>query len=166
MKTKLSLSSWLSDSILDGGSVVRCIHLDRLENKYSSNLVGIDLARFSYQLLLNVLSDLQKYFVNPVAQNAIVFLPLGVSDAIMEWEPEIWEKVSGKDEPPSLYIIKREQIFDDDMEEYHRPVRLPFDCASNVRAIFRSFRDDNAIRNSWEFTSGIYLIANPAHKVN
>lgn len=66
-------------------------------------------------------------------------------------------------EPPSLYLLaKKELLFDNlSIEEYRCPIQLPsdflLDKENKILSLFRCFRDQQSIENSWEFSTGVNL---------
>lgn len=138
---------------------VESVHLNELEGGKCSQLAGIKLVQYVREILLSVVLQLRTSIAGHGVRQVVVFLPVDVTDELMSWTPDAWDNLACTDEPPSLYVIRDEQIFNDDCEEYRLPVPMPIDDCHGLKAIFRSFRDQEAIDNSWEFTSGVYIIA-------
>lgn len=158
MKKKLSLINWLNQVLRDGGSAFHAIHFDSLENCGSHGEVGLELVRIAIEVLISSRNHVCGNVGNSRELILSIFLPLGVSEEALPWNSDLWGKVKAADELPSLYIISGSQIFDEDMEEYRRPISIPIEGSGDVTAVFRSFRNSEAMMKSWEFTSGIYLI--------
>lgn len=158
MKNFETVYEWLLQ-IVHGQRGVESVHLNRLDGGKCSQLAGLELVQYVREILLAVALRLQTSLAGHGVRQVVVFLPIDVTDELMLWTPEVWNRLTCADEPPSLYVIRDQQVFDDACEEYRRPVPMPVGEGQGVKAIFRSFRDQEAIDNSWEFTSGIYLIA-------
>lgn len=142
-----------------GQHAVESIHLNRIDDGRCKELAGLDLVCYIQEILVAIVLQLRKNTFGHEVRHAVAFLPVGVTDDIRRWTPQIWESLDCTDEPPSLYLIRDQQIFNDDCEEYRRPILLPTGEYGALQAVFRSFRDQEAIENSWEFTAGIYVIA-------
>ncbi|WP_146171866.1 hypothetical protein [Pseudoduganella armeniaca] len=153
-----TVHEWLCQ-VVPGQRDVESVHLNRIEGDKSSQLTGLGLIKYVYEILMSVVLQLQTLHGKHGVRQAVVFIPVAATDELVFWNPKIWGDVNCKDEPPSLYIIRENQIFDEDCEEYRRPLSVPINGGNGVKAIYRSFRDQEAIDNSWEFTSGVYLIA-------
>ncbi|MGB9991947.1 hypothetical protein [Pseudoduganella rhizocola] len=158
MKNFETVYDWLLQ-VVNGQRGVESVHLNRLDGDKCRQLAGLELVQYVREILLAVVLHLQTALAGHGVRQVVVFLPVDVTDELMFWTPEVWNGLNCADEPPSLYVICDQQVFDDDCEEYRRPVPMPVGGGHDVKAIFRSFRDQDAIDNSWEFTSGVYLIA-------
>lgn len=158
MKNFETIYEWLRQVAI-GQRGVESVHLNRLERGKCNQLAGIELIQYVREILLSVVLQLRTSSAGHGIRCVVVFLPVDVTDELMPWTPEVWDSLTCADEPPSLYVIRDEQVFNDDCEEYRRPVPMPLEDSHGLKAMFRSFRDQDAIDNSWEFTSGIYVIA-------
>lgn len=158
MKRFESVNEWLRQ-VATGQRSFESVHLDELEGGKYSQLAGLELVRYVRQILLSAVLQLRTSIAGHGIRRVVVYLPVDVTDELMPFTHEIWRDLACADEPPSLYVLRGEQVFDDDCEEYRRPVLLPIEDSHNLKAIFRSFRDQEDMDNSWEFTSGIYIIA-------
>ena len=158
MKKFIHLDDWLNQS-LSSAENVATVHLDRISDFEIEGIVGLDLVRATYDLLNSAAAFMQRLAVIHNVRYVLLFLPLDTSSELMSWSPDFWNKLDCTAEPPSIYLIKDVQIFDEESEEYRCPIALPFEDRFRDRVVFRSFRNQEAIENSWEFTSGIYLIA-------
>ncbi len=157
MKKTENLNDWLARAIASQENV-QTIHFDSLCNSIGHQSEGLELVRYAHTLLASTLQYLRSLPHEHGVKHVIVFLPVGVSDEFLIWSPENWKTLDCVEEPPSLYLMRDTQIFDDESEEYRRPLSMPIETQMPVRAIFRSFRDQEAMTHSWEFSSGIYLI--------
>lgn len=157
MKTKIFVNDWIDQVLRNTGSEADSIHFDSLKECDYQHEIGFELISKALEVINDVKNHINGFESNSLELTTVVFLPLDVSDEILLWKEELWESVGTAKEPPSLYLIKGGQIFDDDMEEYRRPISMPAHGHGTVRAIFRSFRDAESMKNLWEFTSGIYL---------
>lgn len=149
---------WLCH-VTTGQRGVESIHLNRLEGDKCSQLAGIELIRYVRELLLSVVLQLRTSIAGHGVRQVVVFLPVDVTDELVHWTPDVWNGLDCAGEPPSLYVIRADQVFNDDCEEYRLPLAMPIEDCLGLKAIFRSFRDQESIENSWEFTNGIYIIA-------
>ena len=157
MKNFETLYDWLRH-VAAGQRGVESVHLNRLEGGKCSQLAGIELIQYVREILLSMVLQLQTSIAGHGVRQVVVFLPVGVTDELMHWTPNVWYGLGCSDEPPSLYVIRDEHVFNDDCEEYRLPVPMPIEDCHGLKAVFRSFRDQEAIDNSWEFTSGIYVV--------
>ena len=158
MKKKENLNDWLA-RVMASQKNVETIHLDGLDENNGKQISGLELVRYAHAMLVSTLLFLRTLTYGHRVKHAMVFLPVGVSDEFLIWSPEIWKTLDCVEEPPSLYLLRDTQIFDDESEEYRRPISIPVETQTPLRAVFRSFRDQEAMANSWEFSSGVYLIA-------
>jgi hypothetical protein len=158
MKKLIHLNDWLSQAISSDKNVVT-IHLNSISDCEIEGVVGLDLVRATYEILNSAVAFMQSLSSVHKVRHVILFLPLNTSSDLMNWSPDFWNKLDCIDEPSSIYLLRDVLIFDEESEEYRCPIILPFEDRFQYRAIFRSFRNQEAIENSWEFTSGIYLIA-------
>ena len=161
MAEKITLFNWLERSILQHGDIFGSIHFNELDElgNYSR---GNDLVRHSCEVLQSIVFFLRSQSEAKNIYYALVFLPLPASQKLLLWEEGWWQKVGEDVEPPSLYLIKNEQIFDEPAEEYRFPIDTPVINRFAIRALFRSFRDAEAMRHSWDYSNGIYLITQTA----
>jgi hypothetical protein len=157
MKSKYLLGNWLDQCVVDQKSTVHSIHFDRLDGYDRPGAISDELVKLVFQALAFVAGYMESKIKNSDVWTVVAFLPICSSDEILSWETDYWQKLSWVEEPPSLYFVKGSQLFEDDIEEYRRPVIIPFENNETVTAIFRSFRDRESMENSWEFTTGIYL---------
>ncbi len=159
MKAKIFVNDWVDQVLRNAGSEGDSIHFSSLK-ECDAHQIGSELVCKALEIINGVRSHIQGAESNSNELIALVFLPLGASDDILLWEDELWESLGTTNEPPSLYLMQDSQIFDENMEEYRRPISVPpIHGHGTVRAVFRSFRDAEAMKNLWEFTSGIYLVA-------
>ena len=153
----MNLNDWLGVAVASQKKV-QTVHFDRLDICRSVQLAGIELVRQAQTVIASVQLFLRGITDEHGVKFVIVFLPLGISDEVSFWRPELWEKVDYDNEPPALYLLRDTEIFDDESEEYRCPVEVPVEGLISTRAVFRSFRNEEAMKNGWEFTSGIYLV--------
>lgn len=158
MKNFETVDDWLVQ-VAAGQRGVESVHLNQLEGGKCSQLVGMELVRYVREILLSVVLQLRTSLAGSEVRQAVVFLPVDVTDEQVRWTPDLWNDLACAGEPPILYVLRDEHVFNDDCEEYRLSVPMPIVDCHGLKAVFRSFRDQEAIDNSWEFTSGIYVIA-------
>jgi len=158
MKGVIDLNDWLGQ-ISVSKMEIESIHFDSISGFECEKLSGVELVHCAYQLLQAVVIFVRSLADIHGIKHTMVFLPVGMSDELERWHVDIWNRLGCVDEPPSLYLLRDSQIFDENSEEYRCPIAVPIENEVLLRAVFRSFRNQEAIENSWEFSSGIYLIA-------
>jgi hypothetical protein len=89
------------------------------------------------------------------SRTILLLFSLGCSNAIscLEKHKDLFTKLSA--EPPTIYLLKSDQFFDIANEDYRRTLVLFED--SELICLFRSWRDDQAARQNWEFNNAIYV---------
>ena len=134
------------------------IHFDELIETSSLRVAGEALVSHALTMLNAVALQLERTFDEQRAKRIFVHIPLDITDEMLTWSPELWQKAGTTFEPPSLYLLRDPQIFHEDWEEYRTPVAIPVPHQNRVVAVFRSCRSAQAIRENWEFNSSIYLV--------
>ncbi len=133
----------------------KSIHFDHFEKYKADKLQGIHLLDYAFFVLTEACrvtgNVLDKTF------RPLIYLPLGSSQEIRKWDEKNWESLGNDYEPPSLYILTIKDVFDLYVEEYKCPVAIPFQSKIPVVGIFRCSRSPEEMKNSWEFSSGVYL---------
>ncbi len=133
------------------------IHFDEF---WECNSFGGDvLVSFASQVVSHCLNFLQKFASGYEVRFVVVYLSAGITEEVEFWSENIIQRISGADEPPTLYLLRSEHVFDEESEEYRVPVELNIVDLKADCVIFRSFRDRESIEKSWEFNSGLYFIA-------
>ncbi|QND64162.1 hypothetical protein HB777_09735 [Mesorhizobium loti] len=158
MTKKNTIYSWLDRAISNRDGKEKSAHLTDFLEYTPRLLVGVDFAKYVYDIVETPDIYLRESDEKDVNIFIVVYIPIGASNEINLFSQDIWQKLRPMKEPPSLYVFKSEIFFDENMEEYRRPISIPFQCDPSDCALFRSFRDMEAIAKEWEFTTGIYLI--------
>lgn len=153
MKGSERLEDWIGRVALSGAPF-DSVHFDELSDDTWRALSGIDLGVFAQDRVRATVSLLTNRVSATDVRYVAVDLPIGMSDDLTRWSPGLWEHVASVAEPPSLYLVRNADLFPDDHEEYRRPVPPPF-ADVGCRAVFRSFRDREAMDRSWEFGNGV-----------
>jgi len=152
-KNAIEANDWITKSCEEiWQENFKTVHFDRLQDYKDENLKGISLLNYACSLLTKAVE-----LVNNRADKnfkPLVYLPLGFSKKIKKWEEKNWNNLGKSREPPSLYILAMQNIFDLYVEEYKCPVMIPFHSNFPIAAIFRCFRSPEDL---WDFSSGIYL---------
>ncbi len=157
MKNFKIFNDWLSHAVA-GQNKVESTHFDCIDGWKREQFSGLELVQYTQAMLVTALMFLRSLRYEHGVKHVVMFLPVAASDEALTWNPEIWNRVDCLEEPPSFYLLRDTQIFDDESEEYRRPIAMPIENRESIRAVFRSFRNVEAIKNEWEFTSGVYLI--------
>lgn len=162
----LTPSEWVIQVIKDSKNDFMDVHFDVFRGY--ENPKGLSLLEYAYNILIEarasteLMASKQKYF------KPFIYLPLGDSHTLSCWHNSNWKKLGEKNheityEPPSLYLLaKKELLFDNfSIEEYRCPIQLPsdflLDKENKILSLFRCFRDQQSIENSWEFSTGVNL---------
>ena len=162
----LTPSEWVTQSIQDSKNDFMDAHFDIFQDYRSQR--GLSLLTYACHVLIEarasaeLLANEQKYF------KPFIYLPFGYNLACVPWDSSNWIQLGEKNgqaiyEPPSLYLLaKRELLLASlDLEEYRFPLQFPSDFLldekNKIAALYRCFRDQQAIENDWEFAMGIYL---------
>ncbi|MFI4979457.1 MAG: hypothetical protein ACHQIO_03845 [Nevskiales bacterium] len=134
----------------------RSFHFDQIENYSKAPKEGLSLLHYA----CSVLSDARHAIVESEGtvngNKPLIYFPLKDSEDIKLWSEHLWGELGGSNEPPSLYLISDEP-FQMLAEEYRRPIPLHSTFSGDYSAIYRCFRNPDAVNHSWEFTVGIYL---------
>ena len=89
------------------------------------------------------------------SQTILVVYPLGYSENITCSGNHVIDLCRREQEPPTLYLIEGNSFYDEANEEYRLNVSLFEDPI--LKCQFRSWRDDHAARNNWEFNNSVYV---------
>ena len=157
-KHVIDLLNWVRQNCVEPwNEPFKSIHFDRFEDYKIEGLKGLVLVDYSCSILL----ETAKVIDNILSTNCkpLIYLPLGYSHKIRKWDDKNWHALGRDFEPPSLYLLKNKEDFGSSkyVEEYKRPVKLVSEKAIPINALFTSSRDEYAMKNCWDFNSGIYL---------
>lgn len=150
------LELWLKEA-LRRAERFDSIHFDEFCN--CDSLDGGVLVSFASQVLSHCVDSLRNSASGHGVRFVVVYISSGITEEIEFWNANVLQRMSSADEPPTLYLLRSEHVFDEQSEEYRVPVELDIVDLTADCVIFRSFRSQESIRNSWEFNSGMYLIA-------
>jgi hypothetical protein len=158
---KKTYAEWVEGVLKQSSAMFESAHLDDLEGADCADLAGPELVRHCRALLEEGRTILRKAGEARSFRYLIVFLPLRPADTLSLWEDELWDQVSGADEPPTAYLIARDPLLEEWDEEYRRPLQIPQNEDSAGRAMYRCWRTKQDMQNSWEFARGVYLVVEP-----
>jgi hypothetical protein len=152
----VKLDGWLIN-VSQSANQFDSLHFDEF---FESSLIeGRALVNCAEKILNYTLTAIRNFAKGHGVRFAVVYLPIGNTENVEFWNPDILARLNSVGEPPALYLLRSDHVFDEQSEEYRMPISLLFNSADVDLVMFRSFRNQEAIRNSWEFTSGIYMIA-------
>jgi hypothetical protein len=156
--TKKAFQEWLEEAATQSNAAFESAHVDELEGLPLSDEAGVELVQRSCALLEEGRAVLQNVQGARPLRYLLMFLPLAPTSTLSLWEEEAWNKVTGADEPLTVYLIAGDQLFEEWDEEYRRPVQVPVAEHSGCRAIYRCWRTSDDMQRSWEFARGVYII--------
>jgi hypothetical protein len=154
---KETFETWLLKGALESDREFESAHIDELDlpEEYRGrglHLVGACGALLERgRVLLNAAPNARRI------RFLMVFLPLQSSLNLSLWTDELWEHVGTENEPPTLYLMARDQILHEWDEDYRRPLDVPVSECPHVQALYRCWRTRNDMQHSWEFERGIFL---------
>jgi len=148
-------NSWLVESLasIDDCGYVTSHISNVIDFKYSKD----EIKKISIDILLDLVNS-EVYKNNSTRLMALLVVPLICSQSIMLWNENLSIVDQMCDEDPSIYLLDRNNIkLLESIEEYKVPINLSGleDISFNV--YYRCFRNDEAIKNSWEFNRSIYI---------
>lgn len=165
-KKTVTPSEWVVQSIKESKKDFMDIHFDIFKDY--ENQKGVSLLKYACHILIEARSAATELKSKERFFKPFIHLPFGCHFTFIQWDNSNWIRLGKKNgqaiyEPPSLYILaKRELLFANlNMEEYRCPIKFPEDLLFNeknkILVLFRCFRDQQSLENSWEFSTGIHL---------
>lgn len=153
---RMVFTEWLVDAVTRD-SPFEAIHVDELDLPIPIGPCGPALVRGCCELLELGRTTLGTAPGHRV-RSLIVFLPLTPTEHLTFWTDGLWDVASLANEPPTFYVMCREQILEEWDEEYRRPVDMPLPEYAAVNALYRCWRTRTDMEHSWEFARGVYLV--------
>ncbi len=156
--TKKTFEKWLEEAVTQSIAAFESAHVDEFEGLGVFEGDGLELVRQCCALLEDGRTILRSVQGARSFRYLTMFLPLGHTSVLRLWQDELWDRVTGAGEPPSVYLIAGDQLLEEWDEEYRRPVQVPLANRSGFRALYRCWRTTDDMQRSWEFASGIFII--------
>jgi hypothetical protein len=156
--TKKTFEKWLEEAATQSDDAFQSVHVDELEGLGLFDVDGLELVRQCCALLQNGRTILRNVQAARSFRYLVMFLPIPPIKTLCLWDEELWERVTGSDEPPTLYLMAHDQLLEEWDEEYHRPVQVPVAEHSGFRALYRCWRTRYDMQKSWEFARGVYVV--------
>lgn len=164
-KKTITPSEWTMQAIKESKDCFIDVHFDVFKDYKNQN--GLSLLKYACLVLTEVRSVTNSEINQKKGFKAFVYIPFSYDRRIRYWKDSNWMKLGEKNkeityEPP-LCIISKENFLSNNfnIEEYHCPIDFPSDFSndglSKISALLCCFRDQQAIKNSWEFDTRIYL---------
>lgn len=157
MNNMQNIKKWIN-KFIEGSSEFDSIHIDEIDIDFDRRLNGQSLLFYLNNFMQSIVSGLKEIPDSCGLKYAVIYVPLESGGELLIWRPECLLQLGSVFESPCLYLIRSNEIFDDSSEEYRRPLSILSLRGGGFRTIFRSFRNQEAIDNDWEFTNGIYII--------
>lgn len=157
MKNMQNIKTWIN-KFIEGPNEFVSIHIDEIDVNFDGRLNGQGLLFYLNSFMQSIVLELKEIPDPCGLKYAVIYVPLESGGELLIWRPECLLQLGSVFESPCLYLIRNNEIFDDSSEEYRRPLSILSLRGGGFRTIFRSFRNQEAIDNDWEFTSGIYII--------
>jgi hypothetical protein len=155
VKKKATTEAEFAEMVLGEDVLIRTAHFDQIEDYLIANKNGLPLLEYALTVLREARVVAGK---SSSASRALVYLPLMDSDTIILWNGNLFSELGRSDEPPSLYMLSSDPFKNvADFEEYRKPIQVPEGFDQDIIIIYRCFRSSEAIRESWEYSAGLYL---------
>ena len=132
------------------------VHVDELEIP-GLHARGLELVRDCCTLLEAGRRLLATQAGGERVRYLLAHFPLGASESLFLWDASAWDAVGADREPPSLYVMCRDQVLTDWDEEYRRPVDVPLPDRGDIFALYRCWRTRVDMQNAEEFYRGLFL---------
>jgi hypothetical protein len=120
------------------------IHFNHLIGPWAKAHNGAELATFAGDVLRDVVAAVPNHPNLHGVRDAIVALPIRLSQKIRLWKPRYWAKAGMGHEPPSLILTKTDQFQRRFDEEYCRELEPPTGGSRDVRVVYKSYRERSA----------------------
>ncbi len=147
---------WLESNITQVTQMKpRSIHIDELLGEKWDSKTVIANALSIYKILIDNIEGNMLIETMPLLTLPLEPISKFVKTAVS------WENCNSavSDEPPSIYLIDRNNVkFWDDCEEYRIPIKKPnIDTRKGeLFSYYRIYRNNEAIENNWEYERCIY----------
>jgi hypothetical protein len=155
--TKKTFAEWLIEAATGSQSEFESAHLDEFDLPQGYRARGLELVRNCCALLEQGRTILGQRLGVREIRFLLVFLPLSSSECLSFWTDDLWDAVGAENEPPTLYLMARDQVLDEWDEEYRRPLD-PLPEYPQFLALYRCWRTKIDMQNSWGFERGVYLV--------
>lgn len=160
--TKQSIADWVESHVADKtvlltGRSTGGLHFDKIADSSWNDRRGKHLVLLACDILLSARAALRGLRQDN-AYWPLVIIPVGeVSDGIEMWSENIWPKLGVASEPPSIILMPRPLLLDQDAECYYRPIDAK-EIPGDFKCLYTSYRSPELLRRGIsEYYNYVYL---------